>query len=402
VSAPLLQEIELSGAPRDRDYHRHLVALTRLMRHSRGIDDIAPELVESVVRASGATAGGLYLAAGDGETPYRLIAHTGPPRFVRAIGDAGLPPWLSRATSPTRLPDPLVALLTTPAVPAAVVAPLRWRTTLLGFIVLGPSRSGDYGPDDLDFLEAVADQAAASIVAVRLSEATAAARDRERPDRVTAAAIHDIKNSVSALSMLAHNATTNLSDPEFQRDAVAALLRTVERMRRVLVTLSSPFLEAPRSRREAVELRGVILEATTALAADRRIRLVRRLGPVGPVHGDRDALLRVVENLTTNAAEAIDHEGIVTVTLTEADGHAVISVADTGCGIPTEHQAHLFSPFHSTKNGGWGVGLYQTKQVVESQFGEILVESAVGCGTTIVVRLPLQVHAENSSLETVR
>jgi signal transduction histidine kinase len=124
---------------------------------------------------------------------------------------------------------------------------------------------------------------------------------------------------------------------------------------------------------------------------------------VNTVYGDRDALLRVVENLTTNAAEAIDHEGTVTVTLAEEHGHAVISVADTGCGISEEYQGrHLFSPFRSTKNGGWGLGLYQTKQAVENQSGEILVESAEGHGTTFTVRLPLRADAEDPSLESVR
>jgi signal transduction histidine kinase len=121
------------------------------------------------------------------------------------------------------------------------------------------------------------------------------------------------------------------------------------------------------------------------------------------VYGDRDALLRVVENLTTNAAEAIDREGTVTVTLAEEQGHAVISVADTGCGIPEEYQEHhLFSPFRSTKQGGWGIGLYQTKQVVENQDGEIRVESVEGHGTTFTVKLPLRADVDSHSLETVR
>jgi signal transduction histidine kinase len=130
---------------------------------------------------------------------------------------------------------------------------------------------------------------------------------------------------------------------------------------------------------------------------------VRRLHPVPAVYGDRDALLRVVENLTTNATEAIDHEGTVTVTLAEERGHAVISIADTGCGITEEYRAHhLFSPFSSTKKDGWGIGLYQSKQVVENQLGEILVESVEGQGTTFTVKLPLRADAESPSLESVR
>jgi signal transduction histidine kinase len=108
------------------------------------------------------------------------------------------------------------------------------------------------------------------------------------------------------------------------------------------------------------------------------------------VQGDRDALTRVVENLATNAMESIEGEGTVTVTLTAEDGHAVIAVVDTGCGISEEYlDRHLFSPFRSTKDTGWGVGLYHTRLAVERQGGRIFVDSVEGRGTTFTVKLPV-------------
>jgi signal transduction histidine kinase len=173
-------------------------------------------------------------------------------------------------------------------------------------------------------------------------------------------------------------------------------------MRRLVGKLSAKDVETPLSA-ERINLEELIIEATTPLAGDGKVRLVRQLRPVNAIYGDRDALLRVVENLTTNAAEAIDREGTVTVTLGEEHGYAVISVADTGCGISEEYKArHLFSPFRSTKQGGWGVGLYQTKQAVESQDGEIHVESLEGRGTTFTVKLPLCTGVEPHPLESAR
>jgi signal transduction histidine kinase len=239
-------------------------------------------------------------------------------------------------------------------------------------------------------------------MAIRLSETGGPPRAIETADRSTAV-VHDIKNSVSALSLLARNAASNFADPEFQRDAIATLSRTVDRMRGLLVKLSSPEAEPAPLRVEPIDLQELILEATTPLVAAGKGRFVRRLHPVPAVYGDRDALLRVVENLTTNATEAIDHEGTVTVTLAEDEGHAIISVTDTGPGIPEEYrQRHLFYPFRSTKKNGWGVGLYHTKQAVERQSGEILVESVEGHGTTFIVKLPVRADVERRSLETVR
>jgi signal transduction histidine kinase len=194
-----------------------------------------------------------------------------------------------------------------------------------------------------------------------------------------------------------------MADPEFQRDALATVSRAVDRMRRLLVQLTTPVSRPVQSMREPIDLRALIVEATAPLASGRQVRLVRTLEAVDVVYGDREALLRVIENLTTNAAEAIDAEGTVTVTLAQQQGHAVISVADTGCGISQDYlEQHLFAPFASTKTGGWGVGLYQTKQVVESQCGEILVESAVGRGTTFTVKLPLRADVPTSSVERAR
>ena len=276
-----------------------------------------------------------------------------------------------------------------------VVAPLRWRASTIGLVVLGPVRSGgDYTVDDLVFLSTVAEQASAAIVTARFSESMAQARELETFDRVTAAVIHDIKNSVSALGMLSHNALRNFDDPEFQRDTMTTLSRTVDRMRRLLTRLS-PVSETPTTRTEPVDLSSLVLEATTPLMADPRLRVVRDLGAVPKVLGDRDALLRVLENLVTNAAEAIDGQGTIAVTLAQAEGRAVITVSDTGCGISEEFmQRHLFSPLRSTKKGGWGIGLYHTRQIIEHHHGTITVDSVKGQGTTFTVTLPLASDTE--------
>jgi putative PEP-CTERM system histidine kinase len=395
------------GPTRERrpyDCNEHWMAFARRISRLKNAEEIVQELAEHIVLASGATSAAVYLEDRC-EAVYRLSASVGSARFAQKAGhSAAFVSWLGMASAAAALPADLLMSVTTPALPAALGAPIRWRAKQVGFIVLGLEPSGaDYTAEDIEFLTAVADQVAPAIVAARLSEAGVETRGLGNFDRFTAAVVHDLKNCVSAISMLARNATDNFADPEFQRDAVTTLSCTVDRMRRLLAKLSSPDAATPPSRTEPIDLRALIIEATTSLATDARIRLVRQLHPVNTVYGDRDALLRVVENLTTNAAEAIDREGTVTVTLAEEHGHAVISVADTGHGIPEEYrERHLFSPFRSTKKGGWGIGLFQTKQAVENQYGEIQVQSVEGHGTTFTVKLPLRADTESPSLESVR
>jgi putative PEP-CTERM system histidine kinase len=386
------------------DYRQQWVAFTKRMSSLLTAEDIARELLDSVTETIGASTGAVYLSD-TGDARYRLCGHVGGAAYAAVIDRASpLLTWLGAQDAPARPPAEIAASSLSAELPSVVATPLRWRANMIGLIVLGPERSGtDYTVDDLVFVSTVAEQAAGTMVTARLSEAMAQAREMETFDKVTATVVHDIKNSVSALAMLSRNALKNFDDPEFQRDTMTTLSRTVDRMRRLLTRLSSPVTEAPTTLAEPVDLSGLVLEATIPLMSDSRIRLVRDLGSVPKVAGDRDALLRVIENLVTNAAEAIDGEGTIAVALAEAGGRAVLTVSDTGCGISEDFmQRHLFSPMRSTKKGGWGIGLYHTKQIIEHHHGTITVDSVEGQGTTFGVTLPIWAEPEGPARQTER
>jgi signal transduction histidine kinase len=71
------------------------------------------------------------------------------------------------------------------------------------------------------------------------------------------------------------------------------------------------------------------------------------------------------------------------------DGRLAMAFSDTGCGIPPEHLNRIFEPFFSTKEGGTGMGLNISSDVIKQHGGEITVESQVGQGTTFTVWLPV-------------
>jgi signal transduction histidine kinase len=97
-----------------------------------------------------------------------------------------------------------------------------------------------------------------------------------------------------------------------------------------------------------------------------------------------------VENLVKNAAEAMPGGGVLTVRLVREGDEAVITVEDTGGGIPEEARASIFKPFFSTKPRGTGLGLAIAKQSVEAHGGSISYESRLGEGTVFTVRVPLR------------
>jgi PAS domain S-box-containing protein len=113
------------------------------------------------------------------------------------------------------------------------------------------------------------------------------------------------------------------------------------------------------------------------------------------VAGDRDRLIQVVSNLVNNAIKYSPDGGTVTLATRADGGFALISVTDTGLGIPPDEIGHVFERFRRVRSGaaqsipGTGLGLTIVKQIVEMHGGKIWVESAVGHGSAFHFTIPL-------------
>jgi signal transduction histidine kinase len=113
------------------------------------------------------------------------------------------------------------------------------------------------------------------------------------------------------------------------------------------------------------------------------------------VTGDRDRLVQVVSNLANNAVKYSPDGGTVTLSTRAEGGYALVSISDTGLGIPPEEIGHVFERFRRVRSGaaqaipGTGLGLTIVKQIVEMHGGKIWVESAVGHGSAFHFTIPL-------------
>jgi signal transduction histidine kinase len=114
------------------------------------------------------------------------------------------------------------------------------------------------------------------------------------------------------------------------------------------------------------------------------------------VSGDKVKLRQLFINILENAVRYTPADGSVSVSLVRKDLNALISINDTGIGIPSEHLPHIFERFYrvdkarSRADGGVGLGLAIAKYIAESHKGNITVESEVGKGTTFTVTIPLK------------
>ena len=148
-----------------------------------------------------------------------------------------------------------------------------------------------------------------------------------------------------------------------------------------------------------VELPAIIeaaVEATRPAADAKGIDLTAELDPrAGPINGDADRLQQVVWNLLTNAIKFTPEEGEIHVKLSSADSRVLITVRDSGAGIPEEFLPHIFDRFRQADpganriHGGMGLGLSIVRQLVELHGGTVKAESeGEGKGATFTVSLP--------------
>jgi signal transduction histidine kinase len=121
------------------------------------------------------------------------------------------------------------------------------------------------------------------------------------------------------------------------------------------------------------------------------VTLVKNFRPCPRILLDQEQILKVVTNLVLNAAEAVSKGGQIVVETGQNNGWAVLSVADNGCGMAPEFlRRALFRPFQTTKKNGFGIGMFQSKMIIEAHGGRIEVESELERGTTFRVLLPVQ------------
>lgn len=225
--------------------------------------------------------------------------------------------------------------------------------------------------------------------------------------RLSAAIAHEIRNPLASISgsmeLLRDQPGT---DPE-SRQLMDIAVREVDRLNALVTSVleyARPRTEEPRHVDLAEELREIV----QAFESERRdprqvLRVELDIGAESVSIASAGGQLRqIVWNLLRNAAEAMPSGGGIKVGVrresdatlpSPADGSSprptvILTIADTGQGIPRADLDRIFEPFYTTKNAGTGLGLATVARIVDDHHGTIEVTSEVGQGTTVTIRLP--------------
>lgn len=121
------------------------------------------------------------------------------------------------------------------------------------------------------------------------------------------------------------------------------------------------------------------------------IKVIKNYDEVPEIIGHPDQLIQVWTNIIVNAVQAMDNNGELTINIIKQENYVVVSISDTGKGIPQKIQNRIFEPFFTTKASGEGsgVGLDVTKKILKEHSSDIWFESEEGKGTTFYVKLPI-------------
>jgi signal transduction histidine kinase len=214
--------------------------------------------------------------------------------------------------------------------------------------------------------------------------------------RISAMLTHDLKNSITGLSMLVMNMERQFHRAEFREDAISSLKQATEKLGGLVARLSEPVKSLSGEYRrtpQPADLIPVIRRVMTASAEPSAAFYDIQTDLPDTLYAliDADRIERVVENLVVNALEAMGGRGgrLTVAAGVESEGLVFFSVEDTGPGMTEDFmRTRLFRAFATTKKRGIGLGLYTCREIVESHGGRLEVKSKLGSGTRFRVVLP--------------
>ena len=209
--------------------------------------------------------------------------------------------------------------------------------------------------------------------------------------QMAASLAHDFNNILAAIEQAIFILQTN-PDQDKERRSVIAIIQNSVRRGSEIINRVRDYLRTGSGALGPVDLREIMsdsVELTRPLWTKAHIRMTCDLHPVGTVRANAADMRRVFTNLIINATEAMqDAGGNIVVSCAERDGHVVVTVRDTGKGIPPEVRKKIFYPYFTTKLKGTGLGLSGAQKIVLAQGGNISFRSEVGRGTTFIVTMP--------------
>ncbi len=271
---------------------------------------------------------------------------------------------------------------------AWALVPLIHFDRLVGVIVLArPRNPRELDWEDFDLLRVAGQQLASYLAEQAGQQALMDASRFDEFNRRMAFVMHDIKNLVSQLSLLAANAEKHADNPAFRADMLVTLRNSADKLSALLARLGR-YGSGQVAARSEIELVALARDIAARLSGVHPVVLTRDT-PVRVI-GNREALEQALLHIVQNAIDASGQGSPVFLDVTAEGLSGIIEVVDSGEGMSPEFvRTGLYKPFVSSKPGGFGIGAFEARELVRAMGGRITVESREGLGTRFALALPL-------------
>nr|WP_310524278.1 XrtA/PEP-CTERM system histidine kinase PrsK [Polymorphobacter sp.] len=277
--------------------------------------------------------------------------------------------------------------------------PLVHLDSLAGFIIIQRTLAPRMlNWEDYDLLRTLGRQAASYIAESSTQVALDDAAKFDEFNRRFAFIMHDIKNLVSQLSLVARNAERHADNPAFRADMVATLQSSVGKMNDMLARLS----QRPSGRSDGgwalVDIEA-LLEQVVTIKSHAHTPLTLKpssadsgLGP--HVAGDAGQIEQLFLHLIQNAIDASAADDPIAISVVSDMTEIHIKIEDHGRGMSQRFiRQELFQPFRSTKPAGFGIGAYEAREIARVHGGRLEVTSREGEGSIFTIALPMALEA---------
>jgi signal transduction histidine kinase len=199
--------------------------------------------------------------------------------------------------------------------------------------------------------------------------------------------IHDLKNPLSGIYLLSDGLHRRISDDNPLKKYATEILLAAEKLHD-FVERTLDVAKWNKLNLKALDVSELIHDAIADLDKV-YVKTKTKFDPAMPrINADYQLLLMTIKNLLTNAVEACNNKGEILISTDWCDNQAIISVCDSGCGIPEDRLKTIFRPFFSLKKKGHGLGLAMVRKAVILHQGKVDVQSREGVGSTFTIYLP--------------
>ncbi len=211
--------------------------------------------------------------------------------------------------------------------------------------------------------------------------------------KMAASFAHEIRNPLSSMRMLAQMLLRPSLTEETRHQSQQYILEEIERIDLIVKGLMD-FAKPEKLIRSKCDLQCVLQEITNLMEANlqhHNISLTKDYdSSIEPVLLDYDKIKQVIINLLLNAIESQPSNGEIEISTKKHEGQVYICVSDNGIGISPSNLESVFEPFFTTKLEGTGLGLANSKRIIDQHGGKMRIESILGKGTQVTIEIPIE------------